>query len=102
MQFFEALKSEKLADPAFESVYKRECNICGTTVKLVSALCSESVETETIPKTLGMDRQALTDLIEGDRCDPEQVDRLCRYLGIDASFKECPKWNRTAPRNGSE
>ena len=92
MLFFKQIKDGKLSDPCFESFYKKECHICSLTTTLISMLDRKNDLSE-ILSTLRIPEKDYALLKSGDRCDPEQVARLCRYLGVDSPPRAgtCPR-----------
>lgn len=95
MLFFKQIKDGKLSDPSFESFYKKECHICSLTTTLISMLDRKNDLPE-ILSTLKIPEKDYALLKSGDRCDPEQVARLCRYLGVDTPPRAgtCPRLSK--------
>ncbi|WDP90298.1 MAG: hypothetical protein HUN04_11580 [Desulfobacter sp.] len=91
MKFFKSVKAQKLADPAFRAFYARECHICALTLKVIEQVEAAGNKSR-ILACLDIDLKAYEDLKEGDFCRPEQVMRLCRYLGIKTGdMPPCPR-----------
>ncbi len=95
MLFFKQIKDGKLSDPCFESFYKKECHICSLTTTLISMLDRKNDLSE-ILSTLKIPEKDYALLKSGDRCDPEQVIRLCRHLGVDTPPRPgtCPRLSK--------
>lgn len=95
MLFFRQLKQDKLSRPDFRSMYEKECHICATTVQLASVLC-DMKDTRQLQAELGVGHERLTNLIEGECCDPDLVLGLCRCLKMDDTrvVNDCPRLKR--------
>jgi hypothetical protein len=94
MLFFKQIIDEKLGKTDFREFYEKECHICSITMQVIASLEDKERSLFDILDTLNISKKAYEDLKEGERCDPEQVNRLCSYLGLQKPrlFKDCPKF----------
>ena len=92
MLFFKQIKNEKLNDREFELFFKKECHVCSVTMTIIAALEKQKNELDTILNALEIVPQEYNELKKGDVCNPEQVLKLCKHLGIQVSdqAKKCP------------
>ncbi|WP_300460287.1 hypothetical protein [Desulfobacula sp.] len=92
MLFFKQIMDEKLGKKDFRDFYEQECHICSITLQVIASLEHKDRSLFDILDTLNISKTAYKDLREGEKCDPEQVNRLCSYLGLQKPglFKDCP------------
>ncbi len=92
MKFFNEIFDRRMASEGFRALYHRECHICLTTMKLVSAMEADKDAVSGILSFLGLSSSVYEGIRQGERCDPDAVEALCRHLGIALphEFKQCP------------
>ena len=93
MLFFKELLEEKLNTDSFKQAFKKECNICSITVKVVSLLEQDRAFMKKVLNDLDIRQADYEDLLNADKCNPDMVLRVCDYLNMDHQdyFKNCPK-----------
>ena len=95
MLFFKQIKDDKLSDKAFRVTYDRECHLCSVTVNAVAELEESPAQLENTLAELDIPASDYMALKAGDRCNPDQVKKLCRHSGIPGPGENtpCPRLN---------
>lgn len=93
MLFFKQIKTDKLNEKAFKTLYERECHICRLTLQIISLLESSKDDMIKLLNKLDIPLEDYNRLKTGDYCNPSQVKQLCLALNIktpEQSWK-CPR-----------
>ena len=91
MQAFRKYLEEQLCNPEFRDEYQDECNICKVTVGVINKIYAENLSKEEIAKKAGVDIKSLQDLESADKCYFEDVQKLCKVLGLEVP-ERCKKF----------
>ena len=93
MLFFKEIIYQKLEKNSFKQLYKKECNICALTVKVISKLEENDIFKKKAFNELDIDSFEYEELLNADKCDPALVLKLCEYLNMEHSLssKNCPR-----------
>lgn len=91
--FFKEIRDGKLKDASFKQFYEKECHLCSTTMKVIANLEEKKQSLPDILDKLNISRPDFEKLKQGEKCNPEIVQRFCVYLGLmePGLFKNCPK-----------
>jgi hypothetical protein len=90
MHTVDRLRRDLFQDPAFEELYHRECHVCAHTLAIFGRLHDLGRTPEALAAELGLDPAQVRALADADRCDPRQVIRMCRHLGLTPP-ENCPR-----------
>ncbi len=92
MWSFRAYLRDKCADPAFLDHYFDQCNICPKTVLIVTTIRERGLSPEDVARQTGVNLEDLSLLESADRCEYDDVVKLCSFLGLPDPG-ECKKEN---------
>ena len=92
MWSFRTYLKDKCADPAFFDQYLEQCNICPKTVLIITTMRDRGLSPEDVARRAGVDREHLELLESADRCEYNDIVKLCRFLGLPEPG-ECKKEN---------
>ena len=90
MQRFERYFQSRMQDPAFKTLYARECHVCAKTVQIFAKLHQDNTPLTRLAEHVEAEVAALVSLRDGDCCDPKLVIRLCHHLGLPKP-EHCPR-----------
>jgi hypothetical protein len=85
MQSFREYLKAQCADPAFREQYHEQCCICQWTASIISTIQERGLSNESVARGAGVELEHLELLESADRCSPDDVLKLCGYLGIPDS-----------------
>lgn len=80
----------KLKDPDFRNQYKKNCNICKTTIELIGKMYSLGVSRENFAAKAEIPVEEITALEDGEYCRYDLVIELCHELQVPVPAK-CKK-----------
>jgi len=82
MWSFRAYLQKKCSDPEFREQYQEECNICPKTVLIISTIQERGLSNEEAARRSGVALDHLKLLESADRCEYDDIVKLCRFLGL--------------------
>jgi hypothetical protein len=90
VQRFRTLLADKLENESFRQLFKSECHVCRTTIRVIERLCQQGLEPHAVAAELGIEPHQLQELEDADYCDPLLVRDLCVRLQIPVP-DSCPR-----------
>jgi hypothetical protein len=90
MRTLEGLRRRLFQDPGFPECFRDECHVCRHTLAIFARLHAEGPAPAELAAELALDPTDLQALADADRCDPRQVIRICRHLGLPPP-ERCPR-----------
>lgn len=79
-----------MADKSFKHLYDQECHVCTKTMRIGEKLVERNMPIEFLAEDLAYSVDDIQSLLDAEYCDPQLVQRLCRYLSIDPP-SVCPR-----------
>ncbi len=72
----------KCCNPEFKDQYERLCNVCSSTVSIISRMRESGISAEEMSRRTGVALQHLKKLETADWCSLNDIRKLCRELGM--------------------
>lgn len=88
MESFRDYLKAQCEDPDFRKKYSEQCCICQRTALIICAIQKRGISNEYAAREAGVELERLKLLESADRCSPDDVSKLYRFLGL-TDYGDC-------------